>query len=275
MNVLPLPYDMGNAGDLIKHGLVAEYVQWWLDNHDGDFLFVDPFGGRPYIAPPNEIVIRRLDQLPDCALKQAQPHYHSRYYGSGNVVRNIAEQNNRTAEVLISDRDPAALDNLLGAGFRQLQWKGFDPQDSFSIVHSMPDKNNGEVSLLLLDPFDDFLSDYAVTLVPELTAFITEYAIPVMLFVLCRKWNNDIGLMWQQLRERYFSPYFPQVSLTCEKIPGSTVKGEANFASQVVLLLPSDWYNNRLTDLVSRLHMFSDGLGQVLGQPINTEITNR
>lgn len=26
-----LPYDMGNAGDLLKHGVLAEFVRWYCD----------------------------------------------------------------------------------------------------------------------------------------------------------------------------------------------------------------------------------------------------
>jgi hypothetical protein len=29
MKSQPLCYDMGNAGDLLKHGILAEYTQWW------------------------------------------------------------------------------------------------------------------------------------------------------------------------------------------------------------------------------------------------------
>ena len=32
-----LPYDMGNAGDLIKHGLIAEFAEWWLATNKSDF----------------------------------------------------------------------------------------------------------------------------------------------------------------------------------------------------------------------------------------------
>ena len=44
---MTLPYDMGNAGDLLKHGVLAEHVRWhavWACRFD----FLDPFGGKPW-----------------------------------------------------------------------------------------------------------------------------------------------------------------------------------------------------------------------------------
>ena len=41
----PLPYDMGNAGDLLKHGVLAEYVRWQCELGLPP-RFLDPFGGE-------------------------------------------------------------------------------------------------------------------------------------------------------------------------------------------------------------------------------------
>ena len=37
----PLPYDMGNAGDLMKHGLLAEFTQWWCRVKRKPIRFID------------------------------------------------------------------------------------------------------------------------------------------------------------------------------------------------------------------------------------------
>ena len=54
---------MGNAGDLIKHGLLAEFTLWWLQRNKSKFTFLDPFGGRPFVCPPNIKVTERVKSL--------------------------------------------------------------------------------------------------------------------------------------------------------------------------------------------------------------------
>ncbi len=71
MKASKLPYDMGNVGDLFKHGMLAEFVEWWLKHNDNEFVFLDPFAGRPYVLPPHPEVISRMQLLPDCALKRS------------------------------------------------------------------------------------------------------------------------------------------------------------------------------------------------------------
>ena len=41
-----LPYEMGNSGDLIKHGVLAEYVRW-RHQSGSPVRFIDLFGGEP------------------------------------------------------------------------------------------------------------------------------------------------------------------------------------------------------------------------------------
>ena len=44
-----LKYTIGNAGDIIKHGLLAEFVAWWSETHANRVLrMADPFGGCPW-----------------------------------------------------------------------------------------------------------------------------------------------------------------------------------------------------------------------------------
>ena len=68
-----LPYLMGNAGDVIKHGALAELVAWRFANcQDKPLRYADPFGGRPWGAPLNTKIPERIEAIsPDCALKRA------------------------------------------------------------------------------------------------------------------------------------------------------------------------------------------------------------
>ena len=102
-----LPYDMGNAGDLPKHGVVAEFVQWRCESRTS-FRFIDLFGGLPW-GSPVAAVAKRVQALPDCALRRAQTGFdENRYYGSGLVARHVAEAAGiERIRVLASDLDPA------------------------------------------------------------------------------------------------------------------------------------------------------------------------
>jgi hypothetical protein len=263
----PLPYDMGNVGDLIKHGLIAEFCEWWLESHDGVFTFVDPFAGRPYVSPPHPEVSRRLLQLPACALKRAQKDPDVVYYGSGSVIKHSAHAMNRPATIKVSDRDESALLDLLHAGFERYTADQFDFRDSFSIINSslVP----GTASLLLLDPFDDFLPEYADTVIPELPEFINNGHVPVALFVLCEEWDNELGRNWRDIKARHLAPGRACLSLAVNKIFSSRVRGESRYHSEILLVLPDKFEDSNLQNLVKRLQSFGEQLGKVLGQTIN------
>ena len=199
-------------------------------------------------------------------LKRAQQDFPNRYYGSGNVVKNIAHRLNRQARVLVSDRDELAINDLLAEGFERISLSGFDPRDSFSIVTSSLAQCSP--SLLLLDPFDDFLSDYASDIVPVLPGLIASNNLPVILFVLCKDWQGEPGFNWRQLHEQYFCPAFPQLSICCTKFIGSELKGENKFQVEVLLVLPPIYKLSVLPELVARLKKFVKQLSDVLPQDV-------
>ncbi|WP_455365138.1 hypothetical protein [Kaarinaea lacus] len=265
--VTPLPYDMGNAGDFIKHGMLAEFCEWWLQTHSGDFIFIDPFGGRPFVAPPHGEVVGRLQRLGDCALTRAQQEVNDCYYGSGNVIRHCARAMKRKAIIKISDRDESAFQGLLKAGFEPFQHQAFQRQESFTVIDCRLSAD--AASLLLLDPFHDFLSVYASTVVPGLPEFIQEGSVPVVLFVLCEDWENELGLRWRALKESYLEPELDCFSLVCNSIPDSQVRGESRYHSEALLLLPSGKVQAaHWQSLVRRLQTFCESLSIVLGQRI-------
>jgi hypothetical protein len=261
-----LPYDMGNAGDFIKHGLIAEFTEWWLSINKSDFVFIDPFGGRPYVSPPHTGVIRRLQQLPDCALKRGQPEIANRYFGSAKLVKNISTKVKRNVIIKVSDRNQKAMEDLLNEGFEPIQFDGFDSKNSFSIVDCKLSKH--EISLLLLDPFDDFLSQYADSVIPRLAEIVSTWRVPVLVFVLCEDWESEAGLKWQQLQDRFLLPDLMQFSLACQKISNSMIEGETNLNSEAVLLLPYGYGEGHLDQLFNQLQKFSVNLSHVLERDV-------
>src|SRR5260370_13279439 len=103
-------------GDLIKHGLLAEFTKWRCHIGGKAIRFVDPFGGRPWADPPVPTVPQRIKLLSDLALSAAQPSPETRYYGSGHIVRHVAEVVGRRAEVLVSDRNRSEVGHQIVRG---------------------------------------------------------------------------------------------------------------------------------------------------------------
>jgi hypothetical protein len=129
-----LPYDMGNAGDLVKHGLLAEFVQWWCTFEQANLRFLDPFGGQPWSESPKAVIAKRVSALPPSALRAVQDQPEARYYGSLYVVHRAAAAKGGQADVLVSDRDADARRAFQGHPFRSLERAGFTPSDGFSIL---------------------------------------------------------------------------------------------------------------------------------------------
>ena len=152
-----LPYLMGNAGDVIKHGALAELVAWRFANcHDKPLRYADPFGGRPWGAPLSAKIPERIKKIsPECALRAAQPNPALRIYGSAHVVLNVAAAAEGKAHVFASDSDKLARSDLEASGLRLLSESGgYKHKDGYSILKAA-DKFN----LILIDPFSNFLRD--------------------------------------------------------------------------------------------------------------------
>ena len=258
MTAVSLPYDMGNAGDLVKHGVLAEFAQWWCTHERRTLRFLDPFAGRPCASPPNAEVTRTIQALPACAIRDAQPEPVKRYYGSSYVVLHAARSAHASAEVWVSDSDPTARRAFNDSPMRPLECHGFSPADGFSILDA-----DFKGDLLLLDPFADFLPRRAAEVIPKIADVSDRIA--CVLFVLNLDPRNRVGQQYRSLR----SQYLPWVwSLHCPKLPNRGVVGESRFEVEVVLA----W--RRLTDhpgrdsLRKRLQDYADLLGQVLNAKV-------
>lgn len=94
---MSLPYDMGNSGDLLKHGVLAEFVRWRCDQ-GGSFRFIDLFGGELCNQPASgdgeakraRMVAKRVRSLlpKNIALRTAQTGIERDcYYSSGLLVK--------------------------------------------------------------------------------------------------------------------------------------------------------------------------------------------
>jgi hypothetical protein len=265
MKAKPLPYDMGNSGDLIKHGMVAEFVKWWCHYNKKPFVFYDPFGGRPWVEPPHRKVAERVSRLRDCALSNAQPAPDFRYYGSGHLVKNIAHHVNGSANVFVSDRNEDALDDLTRSGLEKISHKGFNPEDGHSLLGCDLTKNN--VSLLLLDPFADFLES-STQLCPKIANFVGENEMAVALFVLSDESMSTAHREFSNFRKSESFDSILQLSFSCQQLKNTGIRGEEKYLSEVFLFLPAKYRNSQLEELKNNLKNCAGLLTQVLGQEI-------
>jgi hypothetical protein len=258
MMAQPLSYDMGNAGDLVKHALLAEFTQWWCTVCPEPIRFLDPFGGRPWVEPPVPGVASRVKALSGFALKTAQPHPEKRYYGSGHIVRHAAQAVGQHAEVLVSDRDPAALRDLIASGLGELQRLGFDPADGYSILRAQIGAD-----LILIDPFESFVSEEAPTIIPEIGIISGEVALVV--FVLIRDFMNADGRRYVSLKKQHLPHAW---AVRCPPLLNTGVKGEANYTSEALLIAPKLLMQPAAISLREQLERCAKRLTEVLAAPV-------
>ena len=244
-------YDAGNAGDLLKHGLLAELVRW---RAVGDSItLLDPFGGKP-VHDVASTVVERVKALRDFALYEAQPKIaEGRYYGSSILVRHAAENVGKTARVFASDKDQNTRKELADYGIDELNRKGFHAQDGYSVLDCV---REGEV--VLIDPFGDFLPRYAKKIIPKIER-VSKYA-SVVLFVLNLNPENDCGKQYQQLKQKHLSDAW---SLSCPPLENIGVRGESTY--HVEVLLASPWLQTpSAKNLHRELQRYAAALTEIL-----------
>lgn len=269
-----LPYDMGNAGDLLKHGVLATFVDWFLGYREKRIRYADPFGGRPWGYIVKNEIIDRMRELSSrqSVFHRAQPHWSeaNRYYGSSHVVLKIATKlKNRDVIVLSSDRDKLARSDLKASGIKLIEdvHQSYDHKNGFGILDKQYD---GQFDLILLDPFADFLlNEFGYRRETPTSHFESIYKsvernpkLCVMLFVLDMK-DNSIHKQYAQQRNKYSGISF---CLRCPKMKrGTGVDGEAGYNMEVLLIskLFADG-SNPVNELKSRLGELKRDLEEVL-----------
>ena len=227
-----LRYDMGNAGDLLKHGVLAEFVRWRREREES-FRFIDLFGGEPWEDRPKPEVASRVRAFPEyVALRASQPRIEAahgrRYYGSGHLVKNIADKTDSgNVRVLVSDSCPARRKRLKDSGLSLLDEKfSFDGYTAFKEIVL------GDGDLVLIDPFACFLRKGKYkTVIPQIAEAIEQGA-AVILFALNLDPCNSVGRKFEKLLEDYL-PRAWRMTMPPLRFPG--IRGESKYHAEVVL----------------------------------------
>ena len=272
-----LKYEMGNLGDIIKHGLLAELTEWWcVQGHTSPMVFADTFAGCPWGGSP--LVTSRLLNLAEAtrgnaalfrAYTEGKPGWekYPRYLGSTHLVKRIRDNHNKKISLVVSDNDPNARSNLAASGLPVTQlspdWDGFAILDDAVFAKHKP-------NVILLDPYGMFLRDEfhrqfsTLRRIAELTE--ANQNLWVVLFVLDmwpeigkkhRHTVQETHDFYTAFRDTLFKG--KGVYFHCPKARESRIKGESTYDAEVLLV--SKKLENKdapsIKELLQRLRQFS------------------
>lgn len=220
---------MGNAGDLPKHGVLAEYVGWRREQ-GSPVRFIDLFGGEPRGKVEDELKNRVLALPEESALRCAQTEIdRSWYLGSGLVARNAGAR-----QVLTNDRDLGRRERLREAGLGLVAedvpncpgevhgWDSYRMLDD--VVHELHTDD-----LVLVDPLSSFLPGHAKEVIPVLAAAVKERQATVLIFALNLNPSNPVGRRFDTLLAEHLPGAW---RVTCPPHP------ELKYYADVVLAVP-------------------------------------
>ena len=265
-----LCYTMGNAGDLLKHGVLAEFIRWRC-GLDKPVRFLDLFGGEPFgdEIPPE--IGKRIHALSGSALREAQLEIgEHRYYGSGKVAQKVAESMGCSdVRVFTGDRDFERCERLRASDLRMLDEVipncGIDngSYDAYAVFPKIIHKAHEE-DLVLIDDFGCFLPDKAETTIPQMEAMANSAT--VLLFALNLDPRNKVGKCFEKLLAKHLRGAW---RMTCPKLPPTRgVRGESKYSAEVLLasrFLLQHGNCPDVTELRDRLERYATNLALVLG----------
>ena len=259
-----LRYDMGNAGDIIKHSILAEFAEWWrLESNEGKKLrYADPFGGRPWGEAKREAARRvRFMHQKQCALARAQNASQqldelkriATYYGSSHVVLNASQGQ---ATIFADDADKLAQADLKASGLgiigeEKKLFPGYKPGNGYEILKHA---QKAEINLILLDPYREFMRDeFLVSAGEKRFSAVVKAA---------RKnpdlWIAVFVLDWQETSEKYKTFRNNElgervIGLRCEPIKEGVLDGEDSYAMEMLLVSDRLRPEREKQDILNRL----------------------
>ena len=244
-----LDYRMGNSGDIIKHGLLAEFVAWWGETYDNRILRVaDSFGGCPW-GDLEESVKITLEKLSGSVLAKAQINggKGSKYLGSGHLIQQAGKECSVETSVQVSDKKEAARSALKASGLAMIEPR-LPCDDGYGILDSVYSQ---KYDLKFLDPYGKFLLEESNTGNKQFARIRNEVSsnsyIFIAVFVLDMNSNNRVGQNFAKFKESNLSGW--AFSIRCPKPSGCKYDSE-------IMLISRQIKEGKCTQLFERLQRF-------------------
>ncbi len=258
------PYKMGNAGDIIKHGLLAEFVEWWKDSNNKTLPLrvADTFGGRPW--GKNNDITNKLRDSEYCALGRSYSEADGKYLGSSHLIRQTAEKCGMSVDIDISDKSEDARCNLknsiLGHENSMKMIKLPDGNNGYTILRD--EQNPKQYDIILIDPYREFLeSEFEDEGAPKyFTRIIELIENPSNLFVAVFALDTDTEK--KDVHERFDNFKIDKLShcafsLRCPKQESDTYDFE-------ILLISKQISDGKCDELRERLEHFASKVSEAL-----------
>ena len=259
-----LPYDIGNAGDIIKHGLIAEFCKWWFDSHSS-LIFADSFGGSPW--GDYKRVENRISKLQNTALNSVygenaqKGSKYNKYFGSAHLVKKMAEILGKKKKICVCDINKDARSNLKHSGLTMMT---LPTNDGYQVFDKQEEYN---FNLMLIDPFAEFLRDECYkrnNILNRIYKHVNDHEnVYVALFVLDMA-DNRVHRNFYNFKNDKLKDI--SVSLRCPKIPkkDTSMIGESNYNSEILLISKQIANSDIKRELMYRLKKFAEQAAEAL-----------
>ena len=266
-----LKYTMGNAGDIIKHGLIAEFCQWWFKS-PSKLIFADSFGGCPwgnYMYVKERMAKLEGTVLGDFYSKESENEGNGKYlkyFSSSHLVKKIAENSNKQKAIYVFDSDENAKSNFRHSVPHKSDLKviNLPGNDGYRIFEKQNELN---FNLVLIDPYSGFLPMQYKSgneFFREIREHVCQYEeVYVALFILDMAPNN-VRRNFERQKKELFDGI--SVSLRCPKITSFMGRrmGESEFDSEI-MLISKQFEKPSTAELKNRLRNFAKKATHALG----------
>lgn len=229
-----LKYEMGNPGDIIKHGLLAEFVAWWGDTYGNRILrMADPFGGCPWGAL-EEPAKNRLGILSGTVLAEAQINggKGGKYLGSSHLVQQVAKDRCVEICIQVSDKNEDARRDLKHSGLAMIEPR-LPEDDGYRIFDA---EYSQKFDFILLDPYGKFLLEECKNNNKRFEHIRNEVNkspdLFIAVFVLDMNTNNTVGRNFAKYKEANLSGW--AFSIRCPKMENSRYDWEIMLISRQI-----------------------------------------
>jgi len=226
-----LPYDPGNAGDLLKHSWLVIVARWLATEPEGRLDYADSFAGDwdyPLVDP----VRPRLECLRGTVFGQLAFQYwdQGRYPGSTALVSAVCKETGVDRSIWVGDRCQERVAQLV----RDHQCVPLPcPEDGYAVL-----AHTEHHDLILIDPLRESM-ERSIGMIAKMVERSSSSSLLVFwLFDPTR--SEQAGRYTRELQSSctWASRGYVRGMIPC--VPGTAVKGEARYQSEMLFLPRAD-----------------------------------